>query len=281
VRGSRGLAAGLLWIHPDSVVSPVHDRPRYLLTARTDLLDEVVARIPPEEPVSATGYVGVHLMDRPRPRMVPYGIDKAQWVVLDLYRPSWPLEGNELWRLAERLAQDPRWGVVRAERGVIVYRRGADRSRNHEALAQLHRLDLEVEEWETTAYPNLARAIPNASGGYALVVTPDDRRGPGHLFWGPSCVLPSGEYEVTWRLAAEPGPGRSGGDLAATVDVFRAGEIAARRELRFSDFPGPRTWKTVALRFRRTAPDPWEFRVWYHDAGTVTLDVIRVRRIGE
>jgi uncharacterized membrane protein len=271
----------LLAIHPESVLSPVNERPRYLRTPRTRYLDEVVASIPSDVPLSAGGYVGVHLMDRMKPRMVPYGMDLAQWVVLDLYRPSWPLEGNELWFMAERLAKDPAWGVVRAERGVLVYRKGAERTKNELALRQLHELDLEPEEWESSAFSNLAVARDDASGGYALTVTPGDPRGPGLLFWGPFCALPPGEYEVEFRLAAEGDPARPRETVAGTIDVFRSGETLAKQDLTFAEFPSDLAWRSFKLRFRRTAADQYEFRVFYRDVGTLAVDVIRVRRVGD
>jgi hypothetical protein len=216
-----------------------------------------------------------------KPRMVPYGMDRAQWIVLDLYRPPWPLEGNELWFMAERLAKDPGWGVVRAERGVLVYRKGAERTKNELALRQLHELDLEPEEWESSAFSNLAVARDDASGGYALTVTPADPRGPGLLFWGPFCALPPGEYEVEFRLAAEGDPARPRETVAGTIDVFRSGETLAKQDLTFAEFPRDLGWRSFKLRFRRTAADSYEFRVFYRDVGTLAVDVIRVRRVGD
>jgi uncharacterized membrane protein len=276
-------AAALLlaWVHPESNFSPAYARPRYLTTAHTRLLDEVVASIPPDVPVAATGYVGVHLMNRPRPRMLPFGMERAQWIVIDLYRPPWPVGGDELWRLAERLARDPQWGVVRAERGVLVYRRGAERSKTDQALEMMRSPIFEAEEWETSLYPNLAEEMDGASGGYALVVTPADRRGPGHLFYGPYMTLPPGEYEAEFRLAVADEPGRAADTKVATLDVFRDGEVLARRDLAFRDFVGRRRLQTFTLRFRRTEAAAYEFRVFYHDAGTVALDAIRLRRVNE
>jgi|GEM_PF-953128 len=278
-----GAATGsLLWIHPESVVSPVHERPAYLRTERTAFLDRVVASIPPDVPLSATGYLGVHLMNRPRPRMLPYGLERAEWVAIDLYRPPWPLEGPELWRTAERLVRDPRWRVVTAERGVLVLRRGpSDEAARARALEMLHTLVLEPEEWESSLYSNLAVRRADGSGGWALEVTPDDHRGAGWLFNGPFAVLPEGEYEVEYRLAARGEAGRAATERIGTIDVFRGGEVLAGRDLSLADFARPGAWQSFTLRFRRTAPDPYEFRVFYHDVGTLAVDVIRVRRIAD
>ena len=247
----------------------------------TAFLDAVVDSIPSEAPLTTTGYIGVHLMNRPRPRMLPFGLDKAEWIVIDLFRPPWPLDGYQLWFFTERMLLDPGWGAVRAGHGVIVLKKGADRSLNDAALRTLRDFDLEPEEWEYSQYPNLAVARDDASGGYALTVTPDDRRGPGLLFWGPFAVLPPGEYSVEYRLAAALEPGRSVDDPVASIDVFRDEEILAARGLTFRDFPQPGAWMPVELRFHTTEPGPYEFRVYYHDAGTLALDVVRVRRVGD
>ncbi|NMC70061.1 MAG: DUF2079 domain-containing protein [Myxococcales bacterium] len=274
--------AALLWIHPESVVSPVHERPAYLRTPRTAFLDRVVASIPPDVPLSATGYLGVHLMNRPRPRMVPYGMEQAEWVALDLYRPPWPLEGPDLWRTAERLVLDPRWRVVTAEQGVLVLRRGPpDDAARARALEMLRSPVLEPEEWESSLYANLAVRRADASGGWALEVTPDDHRGAGWLFDGPFAKLPEGEYEVEYRLAARGEPGRAATERIGTIDVFRGDEVLAGRDLSLADFERPGAWQSFTLRFRRTAPDPYEFRVFYHDVGTLAVDVIRVRRVAD
>jgi hypothetical protein len=271
----------LLAIHPDSILSPAYPRPRYLRTARTAFLDGVVRSIPPDVPLTSTGYVGVHLMNRSRPRMLPFGLEKAEYILIDLYRPPWPLDGYQLWFFAERMLLDPGWGAVRAGRGVIVLRKGAERSMNDAALRTLRDFELEPEEWEYSQYPNLAVARDDASGGYAITVTPDDRRGPGLVFWGPFAVLPPGEYAVEYRLAAELEPGRTVDDLVVSVDVYRDGEILAARDLAFRDFPRPDVWLPVELRFHTTQDGPYEFRVYYHDSGTLALDVVRVRRVGE
>jgi hypothetical protein len=93
-------------------------------------------------------------------------------------------------------------------------------------------------------------------------------------------VLPPGDYEVEYRLAAEGEAGFPADQVAATLDVFRAGEVLAKQDLRFRDFPRPMAWQTFTLRFRRSEPGPYEFRVFYPDVGTLAADVIKVRRVG-
>ncbi|MDI7269230.1 MAG: DUF2079 domain-containing protein, partial [Myxococcota bacterium] len=272
-------ALWLAWGHPESPLSPVHERPAYMLTDRTRLLDEVVKSIPPGVPVSATGHVGVHLMNRPRSRMLPFGVSEARFVVADLHRPPWPLDMPGLARLVEGLAADPAWGVRLVERGVFVLERGAPRDRNERAIEEIYQPVIEPEEWESSDFPNLAVRMRSASGGAALVVTPDDRRGRGFLYYGPFLPLPPGRWRVEFRLAAQPEPGRSADAVLATIDVFRNHETIAARDLRAADFGGRWAWRTFALEFDRDVEGAWEFRVFHHDAGTVALDRIRVTRV--
>ena len=262
--------------------SPVWERPQYLRTPRTRLIDAMLAEIPPEVPVSATGYQAIHLMNRPRPAMLPYGMEQAEYLFLDLMRPAFPFPGKlaTLVPFTRKLLERPEWGVVRAERGAILLRRGAPRDRNAAAAALLDNPDFEAEDFETSHYPNLAVADPSCSNGAALRVTPADRRGPGDLFFGPHWTFGPGRYRATFRLAAAREPYEPPGTLVATIDVNAPPGRLAVRDLRFLDFERPDTWQEFSLEFVVDRPFlPLEFRVHYHDNGTLALDVIRVRRL--
>jgi uncharacterized membrane protein len=271
----------LLYVHPDVPFSPANDRPAYLRTAHGEALDEIAAEIPEDAPVAATGYAGVHFMNRPRIRMIPYGLDDAEWIVIDLYRPAWPSSPGALAGMVERYLADPNWGLVRAERGVFVFRRGAPPGETDLARFVLLNPLIEVEEWETSAFANLAVRAGGASGGWALEVTPADRRGPGHLFDGPGLPLGPGGYEAHFRLAIRPEPGCPRARTAVTLDVARDREPLASREIRFNDIEADGRWHDVVLPFRWIRPGAHDFRVFYHDSGTVVLDRIGVRRIAE
>ncbi|MBI5487571.1 MAG: DUF2079 domain-containing protein [Deltaproteobacteria bacterium] len=270
----------LAWSDPQSPFSPANERPAYLRTPRTALLDEVIDSIPPEVPVSATGYLAIHLMNRPRPAMLPFALDRARFAVIDLYRPGFPFPGKlaTLLPFTRKMIESPEWGVRRAERGVVLLERGAPRDLNARALENLDAPDFEPEEWEGTNYPNLAVRDPAASNGAFLRVTPNDRRGPGKLFWGPFYPLTPGRYTATFRLAASRESYEAPGRLVATLDVLgNGGAVFAARDLRFSDFAHPDAWQEFPLEFSFDSYQALEFRVHYHDAGTLALDVIRVR----
>ncbi|MBI5499550.1 MAG: DUF2079 domain-containing protein [Deltaproteobacteria bacterium] len=271
----------LAWADPQSPFSPVNERPAYLRTPRTALLDEVIASIPPEVPVSATGYLAIHLMDRPRPAMLPFGLERARFAVIDLYRPGFPFPGKlaTLLPFTRKMIESPEWGVRRAERGVVLLERGAPRDLNARALEALDAPDFEPEEWEGTNFPNLAVRDDAASNGAFLRVGPSDRRGAGKLFWGPFYPLTPGRYTATFRLAASRESYEAPGRLVATIDVLgNGGETFAARDLRFADFARPGDWQDFPLDFSFDSYQALEFRVHYHDAGTLALDVIRVRR---
>lgn len=261
--------------------SPVWERPQYLRTPRTAAVDALLAQVPPEVPVSATGYLAIHLMNRPRPAMLPYGMERAEYLFLDLMRPGFPFPGKlaTLVPFTRKLLEDPAWGVAGAERGAILLRRGASRERNAAVLAWLDEPVLEAEDFETSLYPNLAAADPACSNGAALRVTPADRRGPGKLLWGPFWPLRPGRYQAAFRLAAARESYEAPERLVATVDVFSVDHPLVVRDLRFADFARPDGWQDVTLEFAVDRLLPLEFRVHYHDTGTLALDVVRLRKL--
>lgn len=280
----------LAWLDPDHPLSPVFERPAYLVTPRTRAIDRMVAAIPPEVPVSATGYAAIHLMNRPKPAMVPVAVNDAAYVLIDLHRPAYPVKPAVMIVFTRRLLEDPTWGVEQAAGGAVLLRRGGPRDLVPAALRYLDNPDIEAEDYETSAYSNLGVLDRSASNGAALRVTPADRRGPGYLHHGTGWCFTPGDYEAVFRIAAERPDDVPADRLAVTLDVFDvAGElvgpepgagILVERHLRFLDFERLGGWVDVPLHFRAARIGPIDFRVLYHDAGTVSLDVIRVRRTG-
>ncbi|MDI7267679.1 MAG: hypothetical protein QME96_06765, partial [Myxococcota bacterium] len=63
--------------------------------------------------------------------------------------------------------------------------------------------------------------------------------------------------------------------------VYSGGALVSGAGLRFADFASPGAWQEFGLRFRAESDRGYEFRVYYHDVGTVALDAIRVARISE
>jgi uncharacterized membrane protein len=270
----------LAWSDPDSTFSPVNERPAYLRTPRTRMIDEVIDSIPPEVPVSANGYEAIHLMNRPRPAMAPFGLEVSRFALFDLYRPAFPFPGKLATMVVfiRRMLDTPDWGVRRFDRGVLLLERGAPHDLNAKALAQLDEPDIEAEDWEYSNYSNLAIRDDACSNGAALRVGPDDHRGPGKLLWGPFYPLSPGNYRATFRVAASresyEGPGR----LVATLDVFAGDRTLAVRDLRFQDFARSGAWEEFVLDFAVEGYMALEFRVHYHDSGTLALDVVRIRK---
>lgn len=81
--------------------------------------------VPPAEPVSATNTLGAHLSERRRVFSFPV-LREARWVVVDTSRPSTrdrAVDPEGFRRGLARLRADPRFRVVFAEDGVLVFRR--------------------------------------------------------------------------------------------------------------------------------------------------------------
>lgn len=271
----------LAWLDPDSPVSPVHERPAYITTPRTKVMDEVVESVPSDVPAAATANIGIHLTDRLGPDHLPFGLKDVEYVVMDLYRSSFPMTRAGLVAFAGALAGKPEWGVLRADRGVLLFRRGASRELNAAAIEMIDTPVFEAEDWYSSHFPNLAIRSADASNGAALRVTPSDRRGPGLLLLVEEWPLRPGEYEASFRLAAEREEHEHPLRTAATIGVYLGGALVSGAGLRFADFASPGAWQEFGLRFRAERDRGYEFRVYYHDFGAVALDAIRVSRLGE
>jgi uncharacterized membrane protein len=139
-----GVAAAALVANVRLGALPVWDavpggasRPAELVavSAHDDAVGRVLARIPAGAAVSATNTLGAHLSARRRVFSFPH-VRGAEWVAVDETRPSVldrafaPFEGR---RAIEALRRHPRWRLVAAEDGVLLFRAerpaGADRRR--------------------------------------------------------------------------------------------------------------------------------------------------------
>jgi uncharacterized membrane protein len=97
-------------------------------SAQVSRHDRIAARelnlIPTDAPVSATNALGAHLSERKRIFSFPY-LRGADWVVVDAQKPSLGDHNDKrggLERIAE-LRRDPRFRLVAANDGVLVFRR--------------------------------------------------------------------------------------------------------------------------------------------------------------
>jgi hypothetical protein len=84
-----------------------------------------VALIPPSAAVSATNGLGAHLSERRRIFSFPV-LGEAQWVAVDLQRPSYRDElghADELRRAVIAIRADGRFRIVFAEDGIVVLHR--------------------------------------------------------------------------------------------------------------------------------------------------------------
>jgi uncharacterized membrane protein len=268
MRSAQGLAALLvtasivtLGLHPASVWARTHWRDRRAGTAHSDAVDRLVARVPAAAPVTVTTFVGARTSNRPWSAVFPNGIDRAQWALVDLQRPAWPLDTGVRDEFLRGLMRRG-WGAVAWESGALLLRRDGDTSHNGDAIRELFaRRRYEVEAIEQTDFPGCVVRDAQASDGWARVVGADDPRVPGRVVYGTGFRLMRGRYRVTFRLRAEPEIDRA--EPIGAVDVIRAGDAPlARRELTPEDFPDT-AWHDVRVDFEVTTPstDRVEFRV--------------------
>jgi len=135
-------------------------------------------------------------------------------------------------------------------------------------------------DWEYSSFSNLAirddacsnRRPPCASGR----TTP--RTGEAAV----GTVLSPVSRALPARRSGSRRPGnrtRRPGRLVATLDVFAADARSPSATCASRTSPGPGAWQEFTLDFAVERYLPLEFRVHYHDSGTLGLDVIRIRKV--
>ncbi len=266
-----------LGMHPASAWARTFTADAHHPTAHTAAVDRLVARVPADARVSVTTFVGPRLSNRAWSNVFPRGATQVEASLVDLQRPAWPLEPGARDETVRALLRAG-WGVVAWEDGAVLLLRGADRSRNREALRDLFaRRRYEVEGTEWTEFSNCLERDARASDGHARVVRPDDPRAPGFVVFGPYIRLFSARYRVTFRLRAEPSISRD--EPIGTVDVIQHGGVTvASMELTPEHFPDA-DWHDIALDFVIDAAgaDDVEFRVRTAKRWTLAADVISLR----
>ncbi|MCA9518216.1 MAG: DUF2079 domain-containing protein [Myxococcales bacterium] len=287
--GPRRVAFGLglvllalLGWHPTSFLASHNTYKPVTYTSHQAQAEVLMARIPEGARVSATGYQAVHLQPGRDVRMFPYGLDDADYVLVDTQRPPWPRTlaqvEDELLRLPSR-----GFGLDGEGDGLFLLSRhpeadaAAVRARIR-ALLDAPRFEAELTE--QTAFLDRVDTGDDASNGAFRSVGPDDRRGPDFLQYGPYTRLSPGAYDavfrVRWReaglLAVPPG------QLVATVDVaFRHGsDVRGKRDLTAGELAGDGdAWREVRIPFEvRRGDGEVEGRVFFHDVGRFDLDYV-------
>ncbi len=282
-----------LW-HPSSVAASHQSHQAWVRTPHQLKAEALMERIPAGARVSATGYLAVHLQPGRDVAMFPYALDRADWVLVDLQRPTWPTSYEQVQSRLRQTLSRPGWRLEAAEDGLVLLSRGPEPLAPAEVRQQRATLDamldqpvVEAELSEQTAFRS--RAVhdtggdPEASNGAYVEVGPSDRRGPGHLLFGPYARLSPGEYEAVARLRY-----RQAGLLAPspethalTFDVLaQRGGLKAEVKATVAELTAAGDgWRELTLPFTASGGERgFEFRLWYGDVGELALDKVEVRR---
>lgn len=241
-----------------------------------------VAQIPREASVSAQSDIVTHLTARRTAYLFPDVAD-AEYLLLDTDPRAnfWPHEGL---KARERAVRDMiphvrsgEFGLVRAEDGVLLLRRGADPARNEEALRSL--LTARYEAEDLAGDLGAAQTDRQASGGAARIVTAASPRAEDRtaLSYGPYTDLPPGRYRVEYALKTDRADMNA---RVATVDVFThrdGGLPRAARDILGREFTAVNSYQVFTLEFESDRPlEDLEFRVFYAGQGTLGLDYVTV-----
>lgn len=285
-----GVALGcILALHPKSYLSDHRQYPSFQQFAHHRRARLIMDSIDEQSRISANGYLAAQLMTRHHTRMFPFGLKDADMVLLDLQRPSWPMRYHNVQSMAHTLVAGGRFDAMRMEDGILLLVRDAQMTPSTHAERRavqifLDQVVVEAELTERTAYSNRVRSGEDASNGGFLRVGDSDARGPGHLLYGPFARMSGGTYLMKTRLRWKK-------DFivplvhwlpVVTVDVVRkSGLVAASRTLTVGDLTHQDgRWQEVTLQFEASRRDgEHEFRVFYHDLGSLDLDVVTIERI--
>jgi len=278
---------GLVSWHPSSLLARASRYPSFSHTPHHAAAQALVERVPPGAKVSATGYLAVHLQPGRDVRMFPYLADEADWILVDLQRPAWPLSRSDVTaRLLRALGKG--FGVEVASDGLVLLRRGLTRPEGRAELeAMLARPRVEAELSEETGFVSGAHDDEDASNGGFLRASPDAARGPDYLLYGPFARVEAGAYRMTYRLRWAPwgvlsSPGSALGPapdkVAATIDVVvdRGRKRRASRDLTVAELAADAaTWRDFTLDVRLEPGDnDLEMRVFWHGVGRLDVDVV-------
>jgi uncharacterized membrane protein len=98
-----------------------------VVTGHDRLAKEFVALVPDGAIVSAQSKLNPHLSQRERIYMFPR-VEDAEYVFFDVTADSWPIHPNDQYDLFQSLVNEEDFGVVAAEDGYVLLRRGQSQS---------------------------------------------------------------------------------------------------------------------------------------------------------
>ncbi|MCC6622688.1 MAG: DUF2079 domain-containing protein [Deltaproteobacteria bacterium] len=281
------ITAGLVSWHPSSLLARASRYPSFEHTPRHAEAARLIERVPAGAKVSATGYLAVHLQPGRDVRMFPYLVDEADWILVDLQRPAWPLSRADVeGRLVRALAQG--FSVEVASDGLVLMRRGPARPEGRAELeAMLARPRVEAELSEQTGFISSVHDDDGASNGGFLRASPDAARGPDYLLYGPFARPTPGKTRVTfrlrwapWGLLSSPGSALAPAPdaVVATIDVVvdRGRTRRAHRDLTVAELGAKAgAWADLTLDATLERGDnDLEMRVFWHGIGRLDVDVV-------
>lgn len=285
---SAGMAVGLvglLAMHPASVFSVQNNGRTWYRSERHERIDSALQQIPAGAHVSATGYMAVRLQPDRDVRMLPWSLNEAGWVVVDLQSPAWPMTLEQTQRSVAELMRSGHWTTVTDDAGFLVLQRtpaAGVRLSDEQIRTSLQEWRREAERAENTRFYGCAVRDASASDGWAVEVGTADLRGEGHLMWGPVSKLSGGHWQAVWRVQWRDDSwlGVPAETTVLTADVFCGGELA-RRSWTAAELQGE-SWHELSLPFEAASETPaCEFRVWYHDRGALRLDWVQAQFMRE
>ena len=278
--------ASSLTTHAGREVSP--GRRTHVVTAHHKQLQGWIDEVPKGATVCADGYTAPHLQPRRDVTLSPYRCADAEHVVLDLQRPAWPRNNNQLNRDLQRLTRHTH-RLHRSTRDGLVWLTRLPEPAARPAVtpaeltALMYEPHIEAELSEDTHARGSVHRDDTAHNGAFRRVRHADPRGPGHLIFGPGLAVRRGDHEARFRFRwKDSGLLHARGSLSvATLDVSaEGGNVLASREFNAEELRAlGDDWIEVALPFTQEDRSSLEFRVYVTGVGTFDLDRVAVVRL--
>lgn len=286
--------AGIFFWHPSSYFSTHRQYQPYIRTNHQIEAERFMSQVPAGAKVSSTGYLAVHMQKGRDVSMFPFGVEKADYILIDMQRPPWPVD---FWDVQETLQRMVLGGVFCikeiSDDGLILLQRKAIDNKcisNTPVSAEKFRkwLDepvVEAELTELTRFRGREKRDRDASNGAYISVSSLDSRGEGHIIYGPYAKLSTGKYvaKIKMRWMEDSIIAHPESYKVVTIDVkdSRKGVVKAIKVLSVYDLqPVKGKWFVEEVPFSvGVGESNFEVRLWYHDNGRLDVDVIRIKKV--
>lgn len=268
IRLGLGLYGGLMVRMPVPAIS----RDGFIWFNKRDLeLSRFLKSIPVNSSISTNSYIVAHVSKNFDISVYPYRPLNKDIILLDIYGEKRPYDLNRYKQAIWEILSKKDYGVVEHLDGFIYLKKGYDTSRNEAVAKEIFGL-FEADE----VYMRSIRKVFDFNAGNKIALFFDNKRtGKDATIYGPYISLPSGKYEVSFRLKIK----RKVHEDIARIDVSvnEGRKILVESNVRGSDFLEEGRYEEFRLKFHTDERiEKVEFRVHLYGEGGIWVDRINL-----